>query len=260
MERQREEVHFQLLGITGTIGASFCGKMFRHQYAPASHEHGALHHVFQFSDIARIKIILKHKNGLIAETYCRESVLMAINSQEMFRQGDDIRASLAQRRNGNADHVQAIKQIFAEDAFTYGSLEIAIGGGENAKVAANCFGAAHALKGALLQDTQQFRLQGWGEFADFIQEDRATFGDLKPASLSPYSSCKRAALVTKQFRFQEVFRYRGAIDDDEWLVFPLTVVVNGLSDQFLASSGFTADQDRRIRFRDLSGHYEAIHV
>src|SRR5260370_1559816 len=232
--------------------------MSGHQYAPASHEHGALHHVFQFSDIARIEVILKHKNGFIAETHCGESVLMAINAQEMFREGDDIRASLAQRRNGNSDHVQAIKQIFAEHAFAYGSLEIAVGGGEDAKVAANCFGAAHAFKGALLQDTQQFRLQGWGEFADFIQEDRATFGHLESASLSPYSPLNPATIVTKQFRFEKVFRDRGAIDHDEWLVLPLTVVGNGFGAQLLTSSRFTADQNRRIRFRALSDHNQDI--
>src|SRR5438128_945489 len=81
---------------------------------------------------------------------------------------DALRA-LAQRRQGNDHHAQAVKQVFAKEFFPDGSFQFAMGGGDNSHIDGNGFLAAEPLNALLLQDAQQFGLRAQAEVADFVE-------------------------------------------------------------------------------------------
>src|SRR5262252_6353274 len=63
--------------------------------------------------------------------------------------------------------------------------------------------------------------------------------------------------MTKQFRFEQVLWNRSAVDTYEFLVFPWTVEMNGLRDEFFSSPCFALNEngaaqtgDRIYKFKD----------
>ena len=72
--------------------------------------------------------------------------------------------------------------------------------------------AADALKFSLLQDSQQRDLGFGRQFSDFIEEERAPFGQLKAAQTALQSTGEGAFLMAEQFRRDQVARDGGAID------------------------------------------------
>src|SRR3546814_17024822 len=60
------------------------------------------------------------------------------------------------------------------------------------------------------------------------------------------STGETAFAMAKQFRLQQLGRYRGAIDRDEWLVLARARIVQGARQNFLAGTAGTGDQYSRI--------------
>src|SRR5689334_9185361 len=67
---------------------------------------------------------------------------------------------------------------------------------------------------------------------------------------------ERAAFVPKQFAFQQLLRYRRAIDREEWFGAAIAVMINRARDEFLASAAFTRDERRCIRTGELADELE----
>jgi hypothetical protein len=86
---------------------------------------------------------------------------------------------LAQRRNVNFEHVEAIIQIVAETARVYFRPEIPIGGGEDPNIDSDWGRGTHWQDRLLLKHSQQLRLQAQRHFADFVQEDCTASGPLE---------------------------------------------------------------------------------
>ena len=61
---------------------------------------------------------------------------------------------------------------------------------------------------------------------------------------------KGAFRVAEQFRFNQFFRQRGAINFDERFLGAQRVVVNGVRDQFLARAGLAHDEHVGVRLGD----------
>src|SRR3546814_17214464 len=68
------------------------------------------------------------------------------------------------------------------------------------------------------------------------------------------SAGETAFAMAKQFRLQQLGRYRGAIDRDEWLVLARARIVQGARKNFLAGTAGTGDQYSR------NGPREALRV
>ena len=71
----------------------------------------------------------------------------------------DVLAAVAQRRHLDADHVQAVEQVLAEQPFLDARLEVLVRGGDDAHVHLHRQLPAHAIELALRQHAQQPRLQ-----------------------------------------------------------------------------------------------------
>ena len=75
--------------------------------------------------------------------------------------------------------------------------------GEEADVEGKGGGAADAFKDTLLEDAEEFGLEGQGKFADFVEEDGAAFGQFELAFLLSHRAGESALLVAEEFTFEQ---------------------------------------------------------
>src|SRR6202034_1750857 len=106
-------------------------------------------------------------------------------------------------------------------------FEVAMGGGDDAHVAAHLHVVADAFEYPLLQYSQQFDLHRRAHVPDLIEEQRAALGDFKAALAGGHGTCEGALFVAKQFGFQQFRRNGAAIDGNEWPLATWTEIVNG---------------------------------
>ena len=106
--------------------------------------------------------------------------------------------------------------------------------------------AADALEFTFLQDAQHLGLECSGDFTDFIEEQGAAMGLFESALARLDSTRKGAAFVAEEFGFEQVFRQRRAVELDQRVAGARRVVMDGVSDQFLAGTRLAADQHGRV--------------
>src|SRR5207244_7984258 len=145
---------------------------------------------------------------------------------EIIDQQTNILASFPQRRNVDANHVEAVKQVFPELPGGHGLLQGLVGSGDNADIDLDRLVTPDPFEGAGLKHTQDLCLRGRGHVADFIQEKSAMIALLELADALHGGPGKGTAFVAKQFAFQQLLRNSRAVDGQEWLLTTVAVVVN----------------------------------
>jgi hypothetical protein len=136
--------------------------------------------------------------------------------QRPFGQAGYVAGALAQGRQVQAQHGQAVEQVGAEAAFADALFQVAVGGADDAHVDGDGPRAAHAHHFALFQHAQQPRLQGQRHFADFVEEEGAVVGRLEQARMAaPARAREGPFLVAEQLRLQQGLGDGAAIDGDE---------------------------------------------
>ena len=93
--------------------------------------------------------------------------------EETPREQFDVAWPFAQRRRHQRHDIDAVIEVGAEIVARHGLFQIAVGGADDAHIDLQRLGAADALEFALLQHAQQLGLEGGGDFADLVQEQRA---------------------------------------------------------------------------------------
>ncbi len=116
---------------------------------------------------------------------------------KISHQQSQVFGALAQRRNRNWKHVQAIIQILPELVLRHHLSQVVMGCRDQPHVGANRLPAAQALEFMFLQHAQQLRLQLRGNIADLVQEQRAPVGRFKTAKPLRNRTGERAAFVTE---------------------------------------------------------------
>src|SRR6266550_5225206 len=144
------------------------------------HNHGPLDNVLQLADITGPGIRYKKIQRLLVNPADALSCFSSETIDEVLDQQGNVFSSFPQRRNLNRKNVEAVKQIAAKCTSSDGSLQVAIGGGDDPYVSADRLIATHTLKLTFLQNTQQRNLSFRGQFADFIEEESAFFRKLEP--------------------------------------------------------------------------------
>src|SRR5690606_36249607 len=100
-------------------------------------------------------------------------------------------------------------------------------------------GAADRFEFSFLQHAEKLCLHVNGKFAHFVKKQGAVVGE-REASFTPGErSGERAFLVTKEFTFDQVGRYCGAVYLDEGLVSSFTLFVDIACKDLFAGTGFT---------------------
>jgi hypothetical protein len=113
------------------------------------------------------------------------------------------------------DDRQPVEEILAKAPFGHFQHGIAVGGADDADIDRLGRAGPHRLDAARLQETQQLDLKADVHLADFIEKQRAAIGRAHGAGVVVDGAGKGPLAVAEQFRFQQVFRDRAAIDRDE---------------------------------------------
>ena len=103
--------------------------------------------------------------------------------QEVLGQQLGVAVALAQRRQRDRKHREAIHQVFAQLAVLHRLPRIAIGGRDDAHARAQLFLAADARVAAGFEHAQQAHLHFRRHLGDFVEEQRAAFGALEAAAV-----------------------------------------------------------------------------
>jgi len=160
--------------------------------------------------------------------------------------GLNVLAAAAQGRQVDRKDVKAVEEVFAESSLFDLFAQVAVGGGHDADVDFAGMGVADAFDFAFLDDAEEFYLDIWGDFADFVEKDGAAVCAFEAADVVFDGAGEGAADVAEEFGLNEGFAEGGAVDGDEGVVFAVAVVVDGAGDEFFAGAGFAADEDAGV--------------
>ena len=92
---------------------------------------------------------------------------------------------------------------------------------------------SYPFKGTFLRDAQELRLQCKWQLANLIQEHRSAFCHLQFPKLLCDCAGKATSFMTEEFRFEQIGRQRGTIDDYERLLCTRAIVMDGPSHYLL---------------------------
>src|SRR5262249_35314380 len=135
--------------------------------------------------------------------------------QEVRDEQWDIFRALAQRREVDLDHVQAVKQVLAESILLDLLLEVLVRRGHHANVDLDAFMPPHALEPLFLEDPQKLRLHRLRNVADLVEKDRAFVGKFEPALAPGFRRGERTSLVAEELALEQAFGQRSAVDRDK---------------------------------------------
>ena len=118
-------------------------------------------------------------------------------------------------RQAQADHVEAVVEVLAEQALLHPRLEVLVGGGDHAHVRRERRVAADAVELAVGEHAQQARLQVGRHVADLVEEERAAVGLLEAPAAHRLRAGEGAALVAEELALEQVLGDRRGVDRDE---------------------------------------------
>ena len=174
----------------------------------------------------------------------------------MRDQGRDVFLPIPQWGQPEIHYVEPVEQIAAERALFHFLRQIAIGGGDDAKVRAAMNERTHRAEFLLLQDAQELGLKIERQLADLVKEGGATVGHFDQAGFGCNSAGECAFHVSEQLAFHERADEGGTIDGDE-RAYGLNLMY-GARDHFLAGTSFAEEQDGPTAASQLLHHPQNI--
>ena len=192
--------------------------------------------VFKLAHIARKGEQAQLLKCRVGNAFRLSTQLLGALLQEVPCQCNHIFAALAQGRQAQADHIQSVKQVFAEKSVLDALLQVLVCRGDHARIRFDRVVAAHPVKVTIAENAQQTRLQVKRHVTDFIKKKRAALGLLKAAPAHGLGTGKGAAFVTKQLALEQIFRNRCGIDGNKRTVGARGVLVQSFGDQLFAGA------------------------
>src|SRR6266436_1157290 len=111
--------------------------------------------------------------------------------------------------------MEPVEEILTEPPLGHFLLEIAVFRGHDARIHVDRLARAESGDLPFLEDTQQLRLRGWREIADFVEEQGAAAGCLERSLAGRIGAGERATLMAKELALHQLVRQRGAVQRDE---------------------------------------------
>src|SRR5271168_1722563 len=205
------------------------------------HEDDALQRVFQFPDVPRPAVALQGLHGLFREGLGGNMIGRAVDAGEVVNEQGNVREALAQRRQKHRDDVNAVIEVLAEAILAHRFLQVLVRGREQPEIHGYGPLAAQVNDRVVLEHAEQLALEGQGERADFVQEERAAVRQLDAALLGLRCSGKGALFIAEKLGFHQGFGKGGTVDAGEGTAAPVAQVVDGVRDQLLAGAALPAD-------------------
>ena len=127
----------------------------------------------------------------------------------------DVGPAIAQRREADGDHLQAIEEVLAKAALADFVEQLLVGGGDDAHVGLEGPIGADRAELPLLQHAQQLDLQRRAHLGDFVEEDRPAARHLEHSMASADRAGERPSLVAEQLGLEQLCRNGTAVERDE---------------------------------------------
>src|SRR5690625_6167098 len=131
--------------------------------------------------------------------------------QKVLGQRNNVFGALAQRRNVQLNHVDAVVEVFAKFMVANGRFKVAVGGGNQPDVDGGFFGGANRANAFFLQRAQQLGLKGGRHVANFVKHHGAAAGAHKQAVPVFFGARKSAPAVAEHFLLHQLGRDGGAV-------------------------------------------------
>ena len=162
------------------------------------------------------------------------------------------------------DDIQAVVEVFPELASLDLLREIGVGRRDHPHVDLDRVVSAYSFELPFLQRAQQLGLQIDAHRGDLVEKQRAPVRLFKPAFPVGDGARERAADMAEQLRFEQCLRDGAAVEGDEVLAAPRTVVVDRAGHEFFPCAGLAGDQNRargaghRLEQLSQSVHWPAL--
>ncbi len=167
--------------------------------------------------------------------------------QKSIQQQGDIFLPLPQRREGDFDDVNPIKQILPELALADQPGKVLVGRADNPHIRFFGGGPSHRHVFAVLQNPEQLHLHGRIQFTQFIQKQRAPVGCIEIAGPILIGVRKAPFPMPEKFALEQGFRHRAAVDRDKRFLIAPAQPVDGPGRKFLAGAGIPVEDHMEIR-------------
>ena len=204
-------------------------------------------------------MIFQHIHHIFCEAVYFFVIFLTVHLHEVFDEKGDVLFSFSERGELDFDDVQAIKEVLPEFFFSDENFQICIGGGNDPHVHTDCAGAAQVHELSVLNDAQQLGLRFDVQRGDFIEKNRSLVCGFKKAFFMACGPCKCPFDVAKKVAFEQIWRQGTRIDNDEWRVESIAVLMYGPGDQFLSGPAFPLDQNGAPCRRGGFDEFENIH-
>src|SRR5438093_46824 len=202
----------------------------------------SLHQVAELAYVARPRVGQERRARVGGERLGRHAVVGARPAQKVLGERQDVARPLAQRRQREGEHGQAMVEILAEASALDRRSEILVGRRQDPHVDVLVARRAQPAHRALLEHLEQLRLERLGEEAHLVEEDRPAVRGLEQAGLGPSGVGEGAALEAEHLRLEQGFRNRRAVDVDEGTVGAGPGLVDHPGQEALPRPGLALDQ------------------
>ena len=221
------------------------------QPVPLAQDEGVLEDVLELPHVAGEVVRHQQAEDFGVDAADRLPLDAIEPGDEVIHEQRDVLPPLAQRRDLDPHHVDAVVEVGPEGPFLDAPLEVAVGGGDHADVRAQGSRATDDVVGPVLQDAQQLHLQARRHVADLVEEERPPLGEGEAPGLVALGAGEGPGLVAEELRLEEGLGERAAVDGDEGPPSPRARVVQGTGEQLLAGSGLALEEHGAIARRHL---------
>ena len=219
---------------------------------PGRHHRQPVAEVFELAHVAGEVEPAQVAQGRFGQALAIDAEFLRALLQEVLAEQRDVLGPFAQARQADADDVEAMEEVLAEQSLAHARLEVLVRRGDDAHVRFQGRVPADAVVVAVGEDAQQAGLQLGRHVADLVEEQRAALGLLEASAALGSSAGEGAALVAEEFGFEQVLRDRRGVDGDEGTGGARTVAVQRARDEFLAGARLAGDQHGRVRLREAA--------
>ncbi len=158
--------------------------------------------------------------GLPGDALDLLALAFAVLLQEVIDERRDVVFAPPERRDGDADDVQAVEEVGPEPAFRHERVEVLVGRGDDADVGPERLVRAEPVELPVLEEAQELDLGLGGEVADLVEEDRAAGRGLELADL-PFVGARVGPLFrAEELGLDQGLRERGDVQGDVGALLP----------------------------------------
>ena len=156
-------------------------------------------------------------------------------------------SAVTERRDLDAEDIQAVIEILAEFTRLHHLQQIAVGGADDPDVHRDDRVVPHPADLLFLQDPEQRGLKFQGQFADLVQKDGAAVGRFKQAGLAALPRAGEGGIrVAKELGLHQIAVEGGAVDRHKRPALPGTGIVDALGEHLFSGAGLSVEHDGQL--------------